>query len=752
MKSSLSRSRLFKQIFLSHVLIFAIPFLILSVVVYYNAVVKFKSEIESSNMYKLNQVMNSFDLLAKGLDNTAARLSIDSKLTPFMVKNGTYKEIEAIEELGKYKANNAIVDELTLYFHGDTQLYTSGGLNSFDTFTQRTFQFTDMDSASLMKMMNELQLAKIQRMDTRISGSEGKQTMLAFMFPIPRNSQSPYGTVVFFVRERVLADLVGPILGDFHGSVYISDAQNNVIVSNSRESKLAGADAKQFLAQNDEQGIHDVSFQGERYSLMNVKSGITGWSYVAAMPTSQFLGRVLEMRTFILLVCLAVVVVGIGIAMLLSSRQYRPIRSIADHVRTLQGGTATEAGRKVSELDLIRDSVRATEHLMEQIDLQRPIIREQFFVKLLAGAFQNRQELDAFIAREKFEFAGTTWFVAVASVGGGEYISTQSREELLRVLTDADLPHAERYGVEMIQDNAIVMLVGTEAGFDCTRVYQEEAVRDIAGLFEQCSGIRPSIGVGNPVTELLYVNRSYIEASAAIEYSVRGRKGDIIFFDQISQLQDSSDWYSVEEQIRLVQSMKQGNKEAAKASLQTLLGDLKGKEVSLFYLRCMCFDLINTFLRTMNELQLTIQPEHRQMLTEFTSLEQLGKGMYGLIGDICDHANASKENKNSELGRDILSYIGDNFKLYDLNLEKISDHFQMSLSYFSRFMKEQTGYTFTEYVTQLRMEEVKRLLRTTDIAIKDIIASVGYSDVPNFMRKFKNSEGITLGQYRKLNT
>ncbi|UQZ82959.1 HTH-type transcriptional regulator YesS [Paenibacillus konkukensis] len=752
MKTSLSRSRLFKQIFLSHVLIFAIPFIILSAVVYYNAVVKFKSEIESSNMYKLNQVMNSFDLVAKGLDNTASRLSIDPKLTPFMVKNGTYKEIEAIEELAKYKANNAIVEELALYFHGDSQLYTSIGLNSLDTFTQRTYQFADMDSADLAKQMNELLLPRIQRVDTRLSGSDGEQTLLAFMYPIPRNSQSPYGTVVFLVRERVLADLVGPILGDFNGSVYISDAQNNIIVSSSRESKLAEPDAKQFLAQNGEQGIHDVSFQGESYSLMSMKSEITGWSYVAAMPTRQFLGRVLEMRTFILLVCLAVIVVGIVIAMLLSSRQYRPIRSIADQVRSMQGGKAAAEGRKVSELDLIRDSVRATEHLQEQIDQQRPIIREQFFVKLLAGAFQSRQELDAFIAREKFAFAGAAWFVAVASVGGGEYISTQSREELLGVLSTAALPHAERYGVEMIQDNAIVILFGTETGCDCTRDYREKAVQDIADLFERCSGIRPTIGVGNPVTELLYVNRSYIEASAAIEYSVRGRRGDIIFFDRISQLQESSDWYSVEEQIRLVQSMKQGNKEAAKESLQALLGDLKGKEVSLFYLRCMCFDLINTFLRTMKELQLTIQPEHRQMLTEFTSLEQLGQGMHGLIGDICDHANASKENKNSELGRDILAYIGDNFKLYDLNLEKISDHFQMSLSYFSRFMKEQTGYTFTEYVTHLRMEEVKRLLRTTDMAIKDIIASVGYSDVPNFMRKFKNSEGITLGQYRKLHT
>ncbi|MDF2714593.1 MAG: AraC family transcriptional regulator, partial [Paenibacillus sp.] len=463
---------------------------------------------------------------------------------------------------------------------------------------------------------------------------------------------------------------------------------------------------------------------------------------------SQFLGRVLEMRTFILLVCLAVVAFGIITAILLSSRQYRPIRNIADNARLLQGRLAT--GGDHNELDLIRYSVQATQDLMEQIDHQRPIVREQFFVKLLMGALKDPEEIDAFIDREKLSFPGKSCFAAVASMDGREYISTHRREELLHILSAVSLSEAVGYGVEMIQDNAIVILISTECEGADMRESQERIALEITQLFEQCIGIRPTVGVGNPVSELLLINRSYIEASAAIEYNVQGRKGEIIFFDQISQLQESNDWYSVEEQIRMVQSMKQGNKEAAKSALRTLLDDLQGKEVSLFFLRCMCFDLINTFLRTLNELQLNIQPEHRQNLTEFTTLEQLGKGMYGLIDDICDYVNANKESKNSALGRDILTYIGENFKEYDLNLEKISDHFQMSISYFSRFMKDKTDYTFTEYVTHLRMEEVKHLLKHTDNPIKDIVVSVGYSDVPNFMRKFKNKEGITLGQYRKL--
>lgn len=62
------------------------------------------------------------------------------------------------------------------------------------------------------------------------------------------------------------------------------------------------------------------------------------------------------MRTFVLLICSAVIAFGILIAVLLSTRHYRPIRNIADYVRTLQVWTHGNDDRNHNELDLIRDS------------------------------------------------------------------------------------------------------------------------------------------------------------------------------------------------------------------------------------------------------------------------------------------------------------------------------------------------------------------------------------------------------------
>lgn len=53
-------------------------------------------------------------------------------------------------------------------------------------------------------------------------------------------------------------------------------------------------------------------------------------------------------------------------------------------------------------------------------------------------------------------------------------------------------------------------------------------------------------------------------------------------------------------------------------------------------------------------------------------------------------------------------------------------------------------------VIQLRMERAKALLTSTDLVLKDVADAVGYYDVSYFSRIFKEREGVSPGNYRKL--
>lgn len=67
-----------------------------------------------------------------------------------------------------------------------------------------------------------------------------------------------------------------------------------------------------------------------------------------------------------------------------------------------------------------------------------------------------------------------------------------------------------------------------------------------------------------------------------------------------------------------------------------------------------------------------------------------------------------------------------------------------------RRFKAATGITFMEYVQNLRIEEAKRLLETTDMNTEEIGPSVGYEDHSFFHRLFKRLTGLTPARYRRM--
>ena len=73
----------------------------------------------------------------------------------------------------------------------------------------------------------------------------------------------------------------------------------------------------------------------------------------------------------------------------------------------------------------------------------------------------------------------------------------------------------------------------------------------------------------------------------------------------------------------------------------------------------------------------------------------------------------------------------------------------MSNSHFCTIFSQEMGVTFTEYLTQLRMDKAKELLRTTQQRSSDIAYAVGYNDPHYFSYLFKKHTGMTPRDFRK---
>lgn len=84
----------------------------------------------------------------------------------------------------------------------------------------------------------------------------------------------------------------------------------------------------------------------------------------------------------------------------------------------------------------------------------------------------------------------------------------------------------------------------------------------------------------------------------------------------------------------------------------------------------------------------------------------------------------------------------------NLSLEFIASLFYMNRSYISYLFKERTGEKFIDYVTHIRIEKAKQLLKTSDKKMYQISKMSGYDNVKYFFRIFKKEVGLSPEQYR----
>lgn len=106
-----------------------------------------------------------------------------------------------------------------------------------------------------------------------------------------------------------------------------------------------------------------------------------------------------------------------------------------------------------------------------------------------------------------------------------------------------------------------------------------------------------------------------------------------------------------------------------------------------------------------------------------------------------------KQIKNDTF-KSILNYINQNFT-NEISFSEISKLFSINPSYLSQIFKRELGITFTQYLTDTRIEYAKELLLTTGMTIAEISEKVGFKQYIYFSKVFKKTVGISPSSYRK---
>jgi two-component system response regulator YesN len=98
------------------------------------------------------------------------------------------------------------------------------------------------------------------------------------------------------------------------------------------------------------------------------------------------------------------------------------------------------------------------------------------------------------------------------------------------------------------------------------------------------------------------------------------------------------------------------------------------------------------------------------------------------------------------------NYLEVHFSAPELALTDVAKHLRVSSSYLSKLIKQEMGYSFTDLLTQIRIEKAIRLMDDPKLRIYEISEKVGYSTQHYFSAAFKKATGVSPVKYRKERT
>lgn len=117
--------------------------------------------------------------------------------------------------------------------------------------------------------------------------------------------------------------------------------------------------------------------------------------------------------------------------------------------------------------------------------------------------------------------------------------------------------------------------------------------------------------------------------------------------------------------------------------------------------------------------------------------------VHNLIAKIERHSSGIVHKTIQEL----MEYIQNNYAS-DLSLNSLAQMAHISPVYLSTLFKEETGISYIKYVTELRLNKAKELLRSGEFLVTEVSEKVGYHNYRYFCDMFKKSTGMTPNEYK----
>lgn len=213
--------------------------------------------------------------------------------------------------------------------------------------------------------------------------------------------------------------------------------------------------------------------------------------------------------------------------------------------------------------------------------------------------------------------------------------------------------------------------------------------------------------------------------------------------------------YPMEKERELLGRVRLGDRNGAREILNDLLGEIFFRTVgNTDIIKARILELVVVISRAAVEGGASLEKllglnyHFIEELYELKQFDEICQWLIKVLDIFMDTVYETRNIKNAKFLGDVLTYIRENYHR-NLSLENVAQQVFISPFYLSHLFKEELGITFIEYLTRVRIETAKRLLKDPSETILSVSAQVGYEDAGYFSKVFKKVTNISPNQFRK---
>ena len=712
---------------LPYILVFFIPFFCLSLLLHHYFIVNTQEQLEQ---YEKNSILktenNIYDTIIS-LNQMTNNISNHPKLTRYYVTNRAVLN-ETSELLKQYANINSNIDEMILYYPlGDEYYYSSQGFYDSDAIMNQKLRIDQDSFAEFNHLLNSdaYGLFLIKKVNT---------PQLVFISNL-KTSNYKSGKVIYFINSP---RFVKHFSSEYEHDIVLLNHKNDFLYS----SKDITEETLQLAKQHQANENYKTLTAEKDYIISYDTIGVP-FKIVTLINKNKFKAPLNRLKFLFYFGIVALSSVGLWISWFFTNRQYRPVKNIADSLRTILP----------NEVNVHADDTNIYRHLQSNIDLM----------------IENQNELSLQLERQKNQYINSLY----KSVLEGNTLNETDQQFMMTNLKTFD---QSKYFTIIINSNELMEQLDDIFPFETENfeafLVNERFIKQYQLIFchYDAKYINPtvisetinhymlqeelenfSLLVGRSGYQIQDFYSSYLDTLYLLEKDSTkfGETESILFFNISDQTEETDANYIFSTNfIKLRNSIENGNSSTCQTSVEEIIEIAKNPTTNQIMSKTLLYEIVNCLMKYATEHQIKIPQSIYDQLGANFNPYNAKQPLLDFANYICEQMQAILEKKEQDQNNEIITHILAHYRNIDFSIEQLADDLDVSVNAINQVLKEKVGITFSKYVQQLRFNYVKEQLVSTELTIKDIIRNSGYLDASNFTRQFRTFFGCTPGQYR----